>query len=100
MNKNILKHIIRYILIIAVIIVCSIIFKFSSDVSQKSSAKSEKICGIIVDIFKGGKNISEEQRNDARPEVACFCTGLVLLPVGLCQYSDLWTCRNLFRISL
>ena len=40
MSKNILKHIIRYLLMIAIVVVCCIIFKFSSDTSQASSNKS------------------------------------------------------------
>ena len=63
MNKNILKHIIRYLLIIAIIVTCCIIFKFSSEVSSKSSGRSIKVSGIIVDIFGNGKNMSEGDRN-------------------------------------
>ena len=62
MNKNILKHIIRYLLMICIVVICSTIFKFSSDISTKSSGKSIKMSGIVIDIFGNGRNMSEEER--------------------------------------
>ena len=62
MSKNILKHIIRYLLMIAIVVVCCIIFKFSSDVSQASSDKSVKVSGSIIDIFLDGKNMTDEEK--------------------------------------
>ena len=62
MSKNILKHIIRYLLMIAIVVVCCIIFKFSSDASQASSNKSVKASGSIIDILLDGKNMTDEEK--------------------------------------
>ena len=51
MNKNILKHIIRYLLMICIVIVCITIFKFSSANGGKSSKTSTSITKWIVSII-------------------------------------------------
>lgn len=51
MNKNILKHVIRYILIICIIILCCKIFSFSSQNGVNSSGTSERVTSIILKIF-------------------------------------------------
>lgn len=62
MNKNILKHIIRYLLMIAIIILCTQIFKFSSENGPKSSSTSAKVAAILLDTFKNGKNMNQEEK--------------------------------------
>ena len=51
MNKNILKHIIRYLLMICIVIVCCTIFRFSSDQSTESSRTSVGVTKFIVSII-------------------------------------------------
>lgn len=51
MNKNILKHIIRYILLICIIVLCCVIFKFSAAQGSQSSKTSAKVAEVILDIF-------------------------------------------------
>ena len=62
MNKNILKHVIRYVLMIAIIILCCIIFNFSSEDGPKSSGTSGKVASILIDIFADGKNMSPPEK--------------------------------------
>lgn len=51
MNKNILKHIIRYILIICVIILCCKIFGFSNQNGEVSKNTSSRFTVVILKIF-------------------------------------------------
>ena len=51
MNKNILKHIIRYLLMICIVIVCCTIFRFSSEQSTESSRTSVGVTKFIVSII-------------------------------------------------
>lgn len=51
MNKNILKHIIRYILIICIIVLCCKIFSFSSENGEISSNTSRKVTSTLLNIF-------------------------------------------------
>ncbi len=64
MNKNILKHIIRYILMLMIIIVCSTIFKFSSDGARASSKRSRAVSKGIIYTFLDGRNMSEEEMEE------------------------------------
>ena len=51
MNKNILKHVIRYILIICIIVLCCKIFSFSSQNGTISKNTSSKFTVILLKIF-------------------------------------------------
>lgn len=51
MNKNILKHIIRYILIICIIILCCKIFSFSSQSGEVSKNTSSRFTVMLLKIF-------------------------------------------------
>lgn len=62
MNKNILKHIIRYMLIIYIIMLCYNIYKFSSEPGGKSTQTSEGITEIFLDVFANGKEMSEPEK--------------------------------------
>ncbi len=62
MNKNILRHITRYLLIIAIIIVCRQIFIFSNQNAEKSSGVSKKVASFLLDTFDGGKNMPEHEK--------------------------------------
>lgn len=62
MNKNILKHVIRYVLMIAIIILCCIIFNFSSENGPKSSGTSGKVASLLIDIFADGKNMPPPEK--------------------------------------
>ncbi len=62
MNKNILKHIIRYILIICIIILCCTIFKFSAADGKNSSGTSGRFINFLLDTFSDGKQISENEK--------------------------------------
>ena len=64
MNKNILKHIIRYILMILIIILCCTIFKFSQENGKTSSGTSRKVANFLLDAFQDGKNMNEIERNN------------------------------------
>lgn len=63
LNKNILKHIIRYILIICIIILCCTIFNFSSEQGETSSSTSAKVASFLIDIFNNGKEMSILEKN-------------------------------------
>lgn len=62
MNKNILKHVIRYILIICIIILCCTIFNFSAQQGTTSSGTSGKVASFLLDIFANGKEMSEVEK--------------------------------------
>lgn len=62
MNKNILKHIIRYILIICIIILCCVIFNFSAQDGQASSGTSSKVAEILLDTFANGKQMLPHEK--------------------------------------
>ena len=62
MNKNILKHIIRYLLVIAIIIECCVIFNFSSANGTSSSNTSKKFASFVIDIFNCGNEMSPQER--------------------------------------
>lgn len=62
MNKNILKHIIRYILIICIIILCHTIFNFSAQDGNVSSSTSSKVTSFLIDAFSNGKEMSPEEK--------------------------------------
>ena len=51
MNKNILKHVLRYVLIICIIILCCVIFKFSAAQGTTSSITSGKFANFLIDTF-------------------------------------------------
>lgn len=51
MNKNILKHVIRYILMICIVILCCVIFRFSAAQGNKSSHTSERVASIILNVI-------------------------------------------------
>lgn len=59
MNKEILKHIIRYILMIFIIGVCCIIFNFSAENGTQSSSTSHKVARAIVTLIN--KELSENE---------------------------------------
>ena len=59
MNKNILKHIVRYILIVLIIIVCCNIFHFSSEKGEVSGKRSGKVTKAIV--VATNKDLSEKE---------------------------------------
>lgn len=61
MNKEILKHVVRYILMILIIIVCCKIYHFSSETGTSSSERSGKVAKAIVMMSKENKNLSEEK---------------------------------------
>lgn len=61
MNKEILKHVIRYILIIFIICICIIIFGFSGQDGEESSSVSTKVAKFLV--MNSNKNISEIELN-------------------------------------
>ena len=63
MNKEILKHIIRYILMIFIIGVCCTIFNFSAENGTQSSSTSQKVARAIVMLIN--KNLSESEFNTA-----------------------------------
>lgn len=48
MNKQILKHVIRYILMICIIMIGSIIFGFSAENGDKSASTSTKVARFIA----------------------------------------------------
>ncbi len=62
MNKNILKHIIRYILIIAIVALCCTIFTFSSANGETSSKTSIRTTGFLIDLFSKQSNMTPEER--------------------------------------
>lgn len=61
MNKEILKHIIRYILMIFIIILCVIIFNFSSEDGEKSNESSSKVIKSIILIDKNNRDLSQAE---------------------------------------
>ena len=63
MNRQILRHIIRYILMVMIIIVCSIIFRFSAQQGISSSNTSSKISKAIILLSKENRDLSEEKIN-------------------------------------
>lgn len=59
MNRNILKHIIRYILIICIIIWCSVIFNFSAEQGITSKSTSGRFSYFVLRIFDNVEEMSE-----------------------------------------
>lgn len=62
MNKNILKRIIRYILMICIVILCCTIFNFSAQEGQASSGTSSKVASFLIDTFANGKEMSTQEK--------------------------------------
>ena len=62
MNKEILKHIIRYILMIIVIVLCVEIFGFSNDTGEVSSGKSRYVARFLLNFSKEFREMSEEAK--------------------------------------
>lgn len=62
MNKNILKHVIRYILIVCIIILCCTIFKFSSANGTNSSNTSSRFANLVLDLFANGKEMTKAEK--------------------------------------
>ena len=62
MNKNILKHIIRYILMICIVILCCTIFNFSAQDGQASSGTSSKVASFLIDTFANGEKMSPQEK--------------------------------------
>jgi len=62
MNKRILEHIIRYILMICIIIICTIIFGFSGENGEKSASTSTRVAQFLVK--HSNKEISEYEFNE------------------------------------
>ena len=60
MNKNILKHIIRYVLMVCIIAVCCTIFRFSSEQANVSSKTSEGVTKAIVSVVCKDKPTYDE----------------------------------------
>ena len=106
MNKNILKHIIRYIVFLAIIVNCVVIFRFSSEESTTSSKTSGRVAGVIIDIFADGKNISQETRTEKINSIQKFVRKTAhfsiymllgtLLMICLLTYK----CKNLSKASI
>jgi len=65
MNKEILKHIIRYILFIIIIMLCVTIFDFSSDDGKTSSGKSRYVAIYLLNFTKEFRNMDEASREIA-----------------------------------
>ena len=47
---------------IAIIILCCVIFNFSSENGPKSSGTSGKVASFLLDVFADGKNMSHEEK--------------------------------------
>ena len=98
MNKNILKHVIRYLLVIAIILLCYTIFKFSDARGQKSSKTSTEFTKILINLFENNKNMSEEEKyirvESIQPLVrkgAHFCLYMLLgILTMLCAQTFNW----------
>ena len=59
MNKEITKHIIRYVLMILIIITCCKIYNFSEEKGEKSASTSAKVAKVIVETKQ--KDLTDKQ---------------------------------------
>ena len=108
MNKNILKHVIRYLLVIAIILLCYTIFKFSDARGQKSSKTSTEFTKILINLFENNKNMSQEEKyirvESIQPLVrkgAHFCLYMLLgILTMLCAQTFNWCKAYKFDISV
>lgn len=106
MNENILKHIIRYILILAIIVNCAIIFSFSSEEATTSSKTSGKVAGIIIDIFADGKNMPEKVKNEKIESIqniirkTAHFSIYMLLGMLVMACMQTYNCKNLIKFSI
>lgn len=62
MNHVITKHVIRYILMIAILVNCITIFKFSAQTGEMSSSISKQVSNFIVNILSKKDFIAVEQK--------------------------------------
>src|SRR5574344_1995190 len=87
MNKQILKHLIRYILMICIIVLCVKIFNFSSENGKKSSVTSGKVAKVVVSIINRDKNLSEGEINliaeEMQPQIRKTAHFLVYMLLGV-----------------
>lgn len=108
MNKNILKHVIRYILIICIIILCCTIFKFSAAKGSVSSNTSGKFSSFLLDIFANGKEMSdidkiqtiENMQILVRKSAHFFIYMLLGILTMSCAYTFNWCKPYKFDISV
>ena len=64
MKKNL-----RYILIIMIIINCIIIFRFSSEQSEKSDKTSGRVVNAIIELNPKTRNLSQEEKEKKKEEI-------------------------------
>lgn len=108
MNTNILKHIIRYILIICIIILCCTIFKFSSEQGEKSTGTSAKVANLILDTFENGKDMPQEEKIEKiqilQPFVRKGAHFSIYMLLGIllmcCSQTFNWRQESRFNISV
>ncbi len=109
MNKEILKHIIRYILMIIVIILCAEIFGFSNDTGKVSSGKSRYVARFLLNFSKEYREMSEEAKelsvDKLEPiirKVAHFCIYGLLgsLTFGIALTFKNWSVKKRILIPL
>ena len=99
MNKNILKHVIRYILMIAIIVLCCVIFNFSSENGPKSSGTSGKVASILLDIFADGKNMSHEEKQSKIELIQPFVRKGAHFSIYMILGMLLMCCMKTFKLS-
>lgn len=89
--KNVsMKLIIRSILIILIIINCVVIFRFSSEPSEKSNKTSGRIVDAIVENHPKIKNLSKQEKEKKKEELVVpirkTAHFTVYLSLGACLY--------------
>src|SRR5574344_332346 len=103
MNKQILKHLIRYILMICIIVLCVKIFNFSSENGKKSSVTSGKVAKVVVSIINRDKNLSEGEINliaeEMQPQIRKTAHFLVYMLLGVLVMSCAGTFKNKWIMS-
>lgn len=63
------KIIVRIVLIILIIVNCTVIFKFSSEISDKSNQTSGRVIEEIVEINPFTKNLEGKEKEDLKEKI-------------------------------
>lgn len=108
MNRNILKHVIRYILMICIIMLCCTIFNFSAADGTNSSYTSGKVADFLLNVFGNGQNMTELEKvakiNALQPFVRKGAHFSIYMLLGIitmcCAQTFKWCKAYKFDISI
>ena len=99
MNKNISKHIIRYILIICVIVLCCKIFSFSNQNGESSKNTSSRFTVVILKIFNIEKDEIAVQIFDPLVRKVAHFSVYMLLGILLMCTSETFKWQRVYKFD-